>query len=146
MKLCVLKSILPTEPLFSEDGRFLYYLPIDKYKKEILKGNVSTLDDDDAWLSHGYIQEFNGNYSIIQKDIRSQAEAYISKSGIESYFYARDILKGRFILGEQAISMDAQWVFIYATRVLKERFILGEKVIKDSAYGIHYETTFKIKL
>ena len=145
MKLCVLKTILPTEPLFSDDGRFLYYLSIDEYKKEILKGNVSISDDDGAWLSHLYIQEFNSEYSI-QKDIRSQAEAYISKSSIESYFYARDILKGRFELGEPAISLDAQWVFMYANRVLHDRLILGEKVIKDSAYRTHYETKFNIKL
>jgi len=50
-----------------------------------------------------------------------ELEPAISKDAEYSYYYARDVIKGRFILGEAAISKDAYWSYWYARYVIKGR-------------------------
>ena len=56
-------------------------------------------------------------------------EETIAKSSLYSYLYARNVLKGRFELGEAAIALNAAQSFFYAKDVLHSRFPLGEKSI-----------------
>lgn len=112
MKLCVLRIKIDEKFLYTDYGVYLYHLPITEYRKQILKGNVLTMD------------------SI--------------KSGI-CYWYARNILKGRFELGEEMISKHAWGCHKYSIDVLKERFLLGEEMIKQSKYCKDYEKHFNIK-
>jgi len=48
-------------------------------------------------------------------------EPIICKEAFYSYYYAKDVIKGRFILGEPAISKDAYWSYCYAKNVIKGR-------------------------
>ncbi|RLA39032.1 MAG: hypothetical protein DRR06_19805 [Gammaproteobacteria bacterium] len=49
-------------------------------------------------------------------------------------------LKGRFEMGEDAISKDAKHSYYYAEDVLKGRFEMGEEVIsKDAKYSYSYD-------
>ncbi len=47
----------------------------------------------------------------------------------QAYYYATEVLKGRFPKGEAAIATDPYWAFYYATEVLKGRFPEGEAAI-----------------
>lgn len=53
-------------------------------------------------------------------------EEAISKDPVESYWYAKDVIKGRWEIGEQSISKDPYLSFDYASKVLRGRFELGE--------------------
>ena len=55
-----------------------------------------------------------------------------------SYHYAKDVLKGRFELGEPIIAQCAHHAYHYARNVLKGRFELGEPVIAKGAWSYHY--------
>jgi hypothetical protein len=73
-------------------------------------------------------------------------EAAIAKDSYYSYYYARDVLKGRFPLGEPAIAKDAEYSYWYAKYVLKGEFPLGEPAIKrDKKNWKGYCAEFGIK-
>jgi hypothetical protein len=68
-------------------------------------------------------------------------EDVLSKSAKYAYEYARYALKGRFILGEEAISKRTSYAYYYANNELKGRFELGEEAIsKDAEYAYWYAT------
>lgn len=50
-----------------------------------------------------------------------------------AYWYAREVLKGRFEEGESVIATDAEWSYYYACDVLNGRFILAEPIIATDA-------------
>jgi hypothetical protein len=67
----------------------------------------------------------------VMKGRFAEGEEAISESAEFSYRYAKQI-KSRFILGEQAISEDAWYSFLYARDVIDGRFELGEEAIFSS--------------
>jgi hypothetical protein len=73
-------------------------------------------------------------------------EPDIAKDGEYSYYYAEDVLKGRFELGEPAIAKSAEYSYLYARDVLKGKFPLGEPAIKrDKKNWDDYCKKFGIK-
>jgi hypothetical protein len=46
-----------------------------------------------------------------------------------AFYYARDVIKGRWEQGEPIIATAPQWAYSYAISVIKERFELGEATI-----------------
>jgi lambda repressor-like predicted transcriptional regulator len=64
-------------------------------------------------------------------------EAVIAKDAGLSYCYAKDVVKGRFPEGEAAIAKEAGWACWYAYDVLKGRFPKGEPVIAKDACWSH---------
>jgi hypothetical protein len=67
----------------------------------------------------------------------------LEKSPQYSYWYAREVLKSRFELGEKAISNNSEYSYLYAREVLKSRFELGEKAISaDAWYSYLYAVDF----
>lgn len=78
------------------------------------------------------------NSNLTEEEI-FDLECVIAESPIRSYRYGKEVLKGRFKLGEEAIATDAQVSYLYAKDVLKGRFLLGEKTIsKDPHYSSMY--------
>jgi len=67
-------------------------------------------------------------------------EEAIAKDTVYSYYYAKNIIRGRFELGEKAIAKDAYYSYDYALSVLnRKRFELGEEAIaKDARYSCYY--------
>lgn len=59
-------------------------------------------------------------------------EPAISKIPNEALWYARDVIKGKWEMGEEAIAISAEYSFLYAKEVLRGRFILGEPAIAQS--------------
>ncbi len=165
MKLCVLKSKIESKPLYEYEELYLYHIPIDEYKKCILKGIVSTSNRMNADACYMYAALIlKGKFDIGEEYISKDAmfsgryacevlegkfelgESIISTDTHFSYLYARDALKGRFELGEAVISELGVYGFRYAIDVTKERFLLGERSIEFSGYGKEYEEYFNIKL
>lgn len=73
------------------------------------------------------------------KDALKVREHAISTDAEYSYLYARDVLGGRFELGEPAISTNAADAYKYAQNVLEGRFEVGEEAIaKDPEYSALY--------
>jgi len=60
-------------------------------------------------------------------------EPIISKDAGYSYYYAINIIKGRWELGEPTISKDVYYSYIYAKDVVKGRWELGEPIIRKNA-------------
>ena len=82
-------------------------------------------------------------YTILVNDPnhkdREALEQTISKSTYDSFYYARQVLKSRFHLGEAAISTSAWCSSFYARDVIGGRFELGEAaIIKDSELSYLY--------
>lgn len=68
-------------------------------------------------------------------------EEAIATDGYYSYHYAYMVLGGRFELGEAAISNSARFSYFYAKDSIKGRFFPGEKSIADvAAYAYSYST------
>lgn len=66
-------------------------------------------------------------------------EAIIATSPTYSYLYAREVLKGPFVIGEKAISLNARRSYRYAKDVLGHRFLLGEQaILNDPVVSIQY--------
>ena len=60
-----------------------------------------------------------------------------------SYYYARNIIEGRFPEGEAAMATDSYCAYYYARDVIKGRFPEGEEVIaKDPEYSKKYLEAF----
>lgn len=70
-------------------------------------------------------------------------EEVIATQAYSSLWYAREF--GPFPDGEEAIATDANCSCMYAAEVLKGRFLLGEEVIFTSEYfsQIYYENVLK---
>jgi hypothetical protein len=67
-------------------------------------------------------------------------EPTIAKHAMAAYQYARDILKGPFPLAEPAIAKHAMAAYQYARDILKGPFPLGEPAIRRSpTYSKYYE-------
>ena len=65
--------------------------------------------------------------------------ATIAKDPQWAYWYAKDILKGPFPLGEPAIAKESWRAFWYAAEILKDPFPLGEPAIaKDPQWAYYY--------
>lgn len=80
-----------------------------------------------------------------------ELEAIISEDGYYSVMYAKEIIKGKFKLGEEIISKDwfYSWFYswCYAKNVLKSRFRLGEKVItKTGNFNYDYALDYTINV
>ncbi len=82
------------------------------------------------------------SYNYAELRIRGRfhlGEAAISKDAEYAERYAKHFIKGRWELGEEAISKDAEYSHYYAKYVLKSRFILGEPAIcKSSEWSFRY--------
>ena len=67
-----------------------------------------------------------------------ELEPTIAKDTYYSYYYAKEILKGRFELGEPAIAKNSFYSYSYAG-ILNGPFPLGEPVIsKNETYSYYY--------
>ncbi len=100
MKLCVLNKKIDEEYLYTYYEEYLYYLSIAEYKKQILKGNISTCDNGNARICSWYAHK-------ILKGRFDHGEVLISKSGNYSSAYALYVLYDRFILGEEVIKQSS---------------------------------------
>ncbi len=78
-----------------------------------------------------------------------QGEEVISKDDYYSYYYAKDALKplgiDRFEKGEEAISKSTEYSYLYALNVLKGRFVKGEEAISKSAYFSYNYALYVLK-
>jgi len=69
-------------------------------------------------------------------------EPVIATSPYYSYMYADQVIRGRFEAGESSIAQDPYYAFIYAVNVLKQRFHRAEVRIMESSYQFWYERVF----
>jgi len=70
-----------------------------------------------------------------------ELEPTISKNAEYSYYYAKDVIKDRFILGEAAISKDAYWSYCYAINVIKGKlpdFMHNAVLLSNDKYTKQY--------
>jgi lambda repressor-like predicted transcriptional regulator len=103
------------------------------------------------WKKYECIIAKNPEYSYwyAKEIIRGRfvlGEKSISKKSSLSYYYAANVLENKFVLGEKEISKESSYSCDYAVHVLKKRFVLGEKIIKNSYSQKAYEKYFNCKL
>jgi hypothetical protein len=79
------------------------------------------------------IELFWGKYFGNSKELKKR-EKTIARDSHYSLIYAKDILKGRFPLGEPAIAKSSHYSYLYAKDVLHGKFPLGEPTIAKSSY------------
>jgi hypothetical protein len=89
-------------------------------------------------LARNHPSEFEKN--------KDEYENIIATDGYYPYYYARDVLKGRFEKGEDAIATNEWYSYYYAEDILNGRFEKGEYAIsEDSYYFIDYHDLIKSK-
>ena len=72
-----------------------------------------------------------------------EGEAAIAKDSYWSYNYAMDVIDGPFPKGEAVIATDPYWAYNYALQAIKGRFQEGEEAIaKDTKYAKKYLQAF----
>ena len=54
MKLCVLVNEIKYEPLYEKYGLYLYKIPINEYKKQLLKNNVNLDIEQCAYMCYSF--------------------------------------------------------------------------------------------
>ena len=91
-------------------------------------------------MSNKKWQEFIG--LIEQRKIEKILQTGDAKG---AYFYARDVIKGRWHEGEKLIASDPERAYKYANYVIKGRFPEGEKVIASNSICAYYYATDVIK-
>jgi len=74
-----------------------------------------------------------------------ELEPVISKDAQCSYYYAINIIKGKFILAEPAISKDVYYSYLYAKDVIKGRWEKGEPTISKYAEYSYFYARYVIK-
>lgn len=62
----------------------------------------------------------------------------IKKSTKWSFMYARDIIKGRWISGEEAIAKSSYYSYFYAKEIVKGRWSEGERAIMANNTHWHW--------
>lgn len=160
MTYCVLDVVLADcEPMFTlYDKLNMYKLDTVRYKKEVLRGNVKCTCVDISKTVYSYLL-YNlrnnesmtigsgNNKRLVRTDEVRSLEILLCNNLQYSYMYSRDIIKGRFILGEDVISYDPCYSFEYAKNIVKGRFELGEDIIsQDATCKLLYEQRYKITL
>jgi len=80
------------------------------------------------------------NWALAFKSrLSPKAEEIIATSAKYSVMYARDVIGGRFELGEPAIAFQVDYTYLYARDVIGGRFELGEFTIsKHAVYSFQY--------
>lgn len=86
------------------------------------------------------------NYALMNKTrLPKQYESKLIGNPQICYFYALNIIKGRFEEGEPTISRHPTFSALYATEVLKDRFPMGENAISQKPeLAKQYMKIFKI--
>jgi hypothetical protein len=73
-------------------------------------------------------------FDILQENpnhkYKSEYELIIQKDPHYAYYYAKDIIKGRWKEGEESIKKDPKLAYLYAKNILKDRWKEGEETIK----------------
>lgn len=72
-------------------------------------------------------------YSIVIRGQCSEYEAAIIQDPRYAYLYACDVLRSRWLLGEEVIAQDPKYAFLYAKYVIHGRFSEGEAAIATNA-------------
>jgi len=91
-------------------------------------------------------QDFNCSYLYAKEIIKGRfilAEPIISQDAYCSYGYARCVIEGRFISGEAVISKNARYSYCYAKYVIKGRlpdFMHNEMILSNHEYAKQYIT------
>jgi len=83
----------------------------------------------------------------VLKDRWIEAESIIIKDAEYAYLYARDVLKDRWIEAESLFMKSAIYAYLYAKIIIKDRWLEAESVImKKSCCKVSYENYFNCKL
>ena len=130
------------EELAGDCNHLELYLPDAAYKKIANHKGPKPLDRTAAEKLETVIAK-SANFSMkyaenILKHRFIKGEDIISTSAPSSYIYAKLILGSRFRKGEDAIADDIYYSYQYAVHVLKGRFEKGEAKIKGSTYWEDY--------
>ena len=82
-------------------------------------------------------------YALSKNTPQPDLEPRIAGSAQYSFLYAKNVLKGRFELGEPSIATNLQFAFYYAKDILKGRFIGAEtKLLIHPSYKQDYIDLF----
>ncbi len=147
MVICILNDIenVPCHVYFksgyhdNDKALFLVSMTDAEYKKRILKGLIPFYSDSSiAIIVVDYMKHMD---DIADEELMINL---IIGNGEACNWYASNILKSRFELGEKAISKSGHESYYYAVDTIKERFLLGEKSIKESTYWDMYVDHFSI--
>jgi hypothetical protein len=105
-----------------------------EYNEPTWQKCAETISKDPNWsVLFCYLHQLNPNVEAT-KNLLDQLENTISKDAKSSFYYAANVLRNEFPLGEKVISQDAKWACEYAKCVIKNhRFPKGEKAISKNA-------------
>jgi len=108
-----------------------------QYQKQVYSNPLDDMDDE-----FGEDELEDELFDLIKKLNRPYPpiEPYIKNNPKYAYYYARDIIKGRWPEGEDAIKQDVYYAYHYAEGVIKGRWPEGEDAIKqDAEYWNRYK-------
>jgi hypothetical protein len=131
-----------------------HYLELSESQKKLIKSPELAYN-----LAIGIFLDFSKTDPTLEKIISQSAhesykyavntarrfklgEPVISREPGNAFYYARDIIDGKWEMGEPAISKDSYHSLNYAFYVLKSRFKLGEPAILSSNYAYQYREQF----
>jgi hypothetical protein len=120
----------------AEDGDQDLGRQFDNILGDIL--GVSRIEFATAYEAYNYIIKNGTHFREI-----IEAEELIAKNPQYAFFYAKNIVRGRWLTGEPAILKNPEWCYNYVKEVVQERLPKCEAVIATSAY---YACEYAIKI
>lgn len=82
-------------------------------------------------------EHFNYNFDPIKHILK--------KEPITSYYYAKYVIKDRFIEAESTILKDSFFTRLYSTDIIKDRWLEAEPIIMTDPVDSHYYAHYIIK-
>jgi len=102
---------------------------------DILENNEITDTSHHKLITDPYVAYYYAREVI--KGRWHEAEPIITKSPVDAYQYARDVIKGRWEEAEPIIMTDPGLVYCYANNVIKGRWLEAEPIIMTEPYWAH---------
>ena len=103
----------------------------DKYQFHF--EDLQFCDSSDVPIPREQIIYFRTEHPVLTKLFRKEEQKIITDV-VDTYYYAWNIIKGRFPAGEEIISNNAEYAYKYAANVIKGEFLAGEPAIAKSAF------------
>jgi hypothetical protein len=69
----------------------------------------------------------------------------IKSTAKDAYYYARYVIKGRWIEGETLIATDPMYAYYYANYIIKDRWLDGEPIIATDYHFAYLYACYMVK-
>jgi hypothetical protein len=129
---------------YSKDGPLYIWRDRNGAKYQFHFNSMQFMDSKDIPIEPKLLNYFRTEHPILSKLFKRE-EKEISQNAKTAYYYAVDVIGGRFPGAESIIAKDPEYSYLYAKRVVKDRWPEAESTIIKNAGDAYYYSKDVIK-